>query len=143
MTSVWVLDSSVVLKWFLQGEILGDQALALRQGFLEGRMHIVVPTLLLYEVANVLRYKTALTTEQIRQTVDSLFNMDLAWVSPTVAVMQRTVALARAYDTSVYDATFAALAEAINAQFVTADARLVERLEPLPYVHFLGELPSG
>jgi predicted nucleic acid-binding protein len=45
-----------------------------------------------------------------------------------------------AQEDTVYDATFAALARTLGATFVTADERLVHRLEPLPFVRFLGEL---
>jgi predicted nucleic acid-binding protein len=66
-----VLDTSVILKWFRQEEILADQALRLRQAYLAGQVTISVPTLLAYELANVLRYKRELTTEQVQQAVQS------------------------------------------------------------------------
>jgi predicted nucleic acid-binding protein len=49
------------------------------------------------------------------------------------------VALAREVDVSVYEGCFVALAEAVGAEFVTADERLARRLEALPFVHSLGE----
>ena len=49
-----VPDSSVVIKWFRQGENLAEQALALRTGYLDGRIQLSVPTLLAYELTNVL-----------------------------------------------------------------------------------------
>jgi len=45
-----------------------------------------------------------------------------------------------AYEATVYDAAFAALAESLSATFVTVDERLVRRLEALPFVRFLGEM---
>jgi hypothetical protein len=33
-----VLDTSVVIKWFRQGEVLASQALALRDAYLDGRI---------------------------------------------------------------------------------------------------------
>jgi predicted nucleic acid-binding protein len=139
MIAAWVLDSSVILKWFLQNEILGDRALKLRAAFLEGRARVVAPPLLIYEVANVLRYNKAMTRVQIERSLGSLLNMGFDWVAPTAPVIRRAVAIAREYDTSVYDASFAAAAEAMGADFITADERLVRRLTTLSYVHFLGE----
>jgi predicted nucleic acid-binding protein len=138
-----VLDTSVVIKWFRQGEVLADQALALRDAYLDGHIVVSVPSLLAYELTNVLRYKSDLTTDQVQEAVQSLFDMGLEWILPSSAVMRRAVEMARAYDTTVYDGAFAALAESLNATFVTADERLVRRLEALPFVHFLGEVEAA
>jgi predicted nucleic acid-binding protein len=135
-----VLDTSVILKWFRQEEILADQALRLRQAYLAGQVTISVPTLLAYELANVLRYKRELTTEQVQQAVQSLFDMNLNWTVPTSLIMRRAVEVAHTHEATVYDAAFAALAESLQTGFITADARLVNRLQPLHYVHFLGDI---
>ena len=140
MTAHWVLDTSVVLKWTRRDEILADRALALLTAYLNGLAQITVPVLLAYEVANVLRYKTDLATGDIEVAVQALFDLDLTWATPTAAVMRRAVWLAREYDTTVYDATFAAMAETVDADFVTADERLARRLAALPLVQFLGDV---
>lgn len=134
-----VPDTSVVIKWFRQGENLADQALALRSGYLDGRILLSVPTLLAYELTNVLRYKEDLATSQVADAVQSLFDMGLAWVSPSAATMRRAAVIARESDVTVYDATFAALAESLQAAFVTADERLVRRLAAWRFVCFLGD----
>jgi predicted nucleic acid-binding protein len=135
-----VLDTSVVIKWFRQGEVLAGQALSLRDAYLDGRIGVSVPSLLAYELANVLRYKNDLTTEHVQEAVQSLFDMGLEWVLPSSTVMCRAVEMAHVYETTVYDAAFAALAESLSATFVTADEPLVRRLEALPFVRFLDEV---
>jgi predicted nucleic acid-binding protein len=135
-----VLDTSVILKWFRQGEVLATATLALRDLYLTGQVTISVPSLLAYELANVLRYKSELTTEQVEQAVQSLFDMGLGWWSPDAALTRRAVTIARSHDTTVYDAAFVALAEALPAGFITADERLVQRLQDFSYVHFLGDV---
>jgi predicted nucleic acid-binding protein len=135
-----VLDTSVVIKWFRQGEVLAGQALSLRDAYLDGRIGVSVPSLLAYELANVLRYKNDLTTEQVQEAVQSLFDTGLEWVLPSSAVMRRVVEMACVYETTVYDTAFAALAESLSATFVTADERLARCLEALPFVRFLGEV---
>ena len=134
-----VLDTSVVIKWFRQGEVLADQSLALRKAYLDGQIEITVPSLLAYELTNVLRYKGDLTTGQVQDAVQSLFDMRLEWVLPSSTVMRRAVEIARTNETTVYDAAFAALAEELGATFVTADEKLACRLKALPFVHFLRE----
>lgn len=51
----FVLDSSVVIKWFSQEEFT-DKALKLREDFTKGENLIAVPDIQLYEIANALRY---------------------------------------------------------------------------------------
>mgnify|MGYP001823101678 CR=1 FL=1 len=139
MVTRLVLDTSVIIKWFRQDEIQAGNALRLRSAYLDGRAQVAVPSLLAYELANVLRYKADLTTAQVEDSVQSLFDMGLEWVPPSVGMIRRAVVIARDFDATVYDATFASLAEAWDATLVTADKRLVSRLQSLAYVRFLGE----
>jgi predicted nucleic acid-binding protein len=140
MTPSLVLDTSVMLKWIRQKEVLSDRALSILHTYLEGRNRLIAPTLLAYEVANVLRYKSELTTAHVEMALQSLFDLGLEWASASSAMTRRAVNIAYTYDITVYDATFAAVAESAAAIFVTADARLVQRLKGLPYVVFLGNL---
>ena len=135
-----VLDTSVVVKWFRQGEVLAEGALGLRQAFLDGQAWIMVPSLLAYELANVLRYKEDLTTAQVEEALGSLLDMGLDWIPPSSSLLRRVVAIARTHDITVYDGAFVALAEAWEAAFVTADAQLARHLAAFPYVRFLGEM---
>jgi len=138
MTARLVLDTSVVIKWFRQGEVLADRALALRAAYVEGRVQVSVPTLLAYELTNVLRFKQDWTTAQVEDAVQSLFDMGLVWVGPTAALMRRAAVIARQSEGTVYDAAFAACAESLEATFITADERLAQRLAEWPFVCFLG-----
>jgi predicted nucleic acid-binding protein len=135
-----VLDTSVIIKWFRQGEVLADRALVLRDAYLEGRIAVIVPMLVAYELANVLRFKTDLTLEQVRSAAQSLFDLSWDWAAPSSTGMGRAVEIARAHGVTVHDATFAALAESVHADLITADERLVRRLSVLSFVHCLGDL---
>jgi predicted nucleic acid-binding protein len=135
-----VLDTSIIVKWFRQGEVLANRALLLRDAYLVGQIAISVPTLLAYELTNVLRYKNDLTTEQVQEAVQSLFDMGLAWVAPSDALICRAVEIARTYETTVYDAAFIALAETSKAGFITADEQLVNRLGGLAFVYSLNDI---
>jgi predicted nucleic acid-binding protein len=52
---MYVLDASVVIKWFSEEEYT-DIAVKLRDDFFKGYNELVVLDLLLYEVSNALRY---------------------------------------------------------------------------------------
>jgi len=123
MNTLVVLDTSVIIKWFRQEEVLAEKALALREAYLDGRLDVFLPALAIYELANVLRYKSELSTELIRRSVE----------------------IARQYDETVYDAVFVALAESLGAPLITADEVLASKMAPLGFVRFLGtsELNEG
>jgi predicted nucleic acid-binding protein len=132
-----VVDTSVIIKWYRQDEVDAEAALAVRSAYLTGDVQLVGPDLALTEFANVMRYMKDLSTEQVQQAVDSLFAMRLTWLTPTGAVLKRAVAIAREYETPVYDALFAAVAEELSALYVTADERFVKRVPELGYVRSL------
>ncbi len=139
MADTVVLDTSVIIKWVRQGEVRAAEALTWRQRFLAGEVTVAIPVLLAYEIANVLRYKDDLTTEQVKEAVQSLFDLGLDWIDLSVPMLLRSIELARVHDVAVYDAMFLALAEALGADLITADERLVVRVGALPYVRLLGQ----
>lgn len=137
-----VPDTSVVLKWYLQDqEQHRERALALRGAYLVGGLRLVVPDLLPYEVANVLRYKPHWDAARVGQAMTSLFALRLDVVPVSALILARAVDLAYDHDVAVYDAAFAALAKEVGGEFITADEKLVHKLARLPHVHSLGDLP--
>ncbi|MBU0512148.1 MAG: type II toxin-antitoxin system VapC family toxin [Chloroflexi bacterium] len=141
-TIQYVLDTSVIIKWYRQDEVLAEEAMFLRDAYLKGKIAISFPALLAYELANVLRYKHELSVAQVQDAMQSLFELSVDWHSPTSVLMQRAVEIAHNFETTVYDAAFVALAEALNIDFITADKRLTNRLSSLPFVRFLGQIES-
>jgi predicted nucleic acid-binding protein len=135
-----VLDSSVVVKWFRRYETLQEQALQLRRAYLDGHLSIYVPDLLIYEIANVLRYKPDMNECRVQQAVQSLFDMRIGIEHIGSEAIQKVVKIAYSYGVTVYDAVFAVLAEQLEADFITADQRLVQKLHDVPYVHHLASL---
>jgi len=133
---VLVVDTSVFIKWYRQHEEHAADALALRDAYLAGEILLVEPDLALVEFANVMRFMDELSTEQVQLAVESLFAFPIRWVQPTGEVMARAVTIAREHGrTAVYDALFAAVAEAYDALFVTADMRFARAAPELTYIH--------
>ena len=137
-----VPDTSVVLKWYLAaGEPDRERALAVRQAFLRGTLRLVVPDLLLSEVANVLRHKPEWTAARVGAAVAALIGLGLEVGTVALPVLERALAIASAHRITVYDAAFAALAEQMDAEFVSADEKLVGNLAELQYVRALRAFP--
>ena len=72
----FVLDTSVVVKWFSGDEDDAEHANKLRHQIQEGLCVITIPDLLFYELANALRHNPNFTAEDVRVALDSVFDME-------------------------------------------------------------------
>jgi predicted nucleic acid-binding protein len=122
-----IVDSSVALKWFLPGEPDAGRALdILRNG-----ERLIAPDLLIAEVCNAswkavrLGRISQLQADQIAADLPQLF---AAFVS-MAPLAPRAVAIAAVLDHPVYDAMYLALAEHEQAKAVTADSRLIGKVQ--------------
>lgn len=113
---------------------------------LEIELH--APLLLQYEVTSVLRKIVVsgwITTEQAIQSVDSMMDLGIEFAPPSMELHKRALLWAeRLGQSKSYDAQYLALAEFIQANFWTADKRLVHaaRQRAINWVHWIGEDPS-
>ncbi|MBM3294824.1 MAG: type II toxin-antitoxin system VapC family toxin [Candidatus Aminicenantes bacterium] len=133
----WTLDASVVVKWFLRRDEPGRAAaLRLREEYRGGRIEIICPDLLAYEIANVLRYKPEIREETAEKAIDSLFLLVI--LGPVEqADLAAGVRLARRHDLSVYDAVYLAFARRRGCRLLTAERRLCLKLAGAPDVFSL------
>lgn len=118
-----VLDASVILKWLLP-ETESAVALRFRDEHRTGREQIVVPSLLYYEVANVLRYQSELKDQDLMDLFDILDDLGLTMIHLSFLELEDAMLYARQKQISVYDAAYIILARRMGCLFVTADERL-------------------
>jgi predicted nucleic acid-binding protein len=119
--SVFVVDASVVLKWFLP-EIHSEAARRL----LEVAHQYMAPDLLFPEVGNVVWKKVRrreLTTEEGRRLVGDLAAVAVETIA-TRGLIGDACDIAMASGQTVYDATYLALAVRLDTRLITADQRL-------------------
>ena len=134
-----VLDASVVLKGFVE-EVDSEKAIQLRDEYYAREREIVVPDFLLIEVANVLRYHPDLELEDIYECLGTLFDMAIDIVTPTLQLLNRSVALAKKFDITCYDDIYLALAQDLKFTFITADEKLFHKVMKTRNVKLLGNI---
>lgn len=131
-----VLDASVIAKWFLQ-EDGGERALRYRDLRAEGKEHILVPAVLLYELANLFAYKADFSDEDSVKAFKSLAELGLEIVHFYFDDAVRLAIFSKQKDITAYDAAYIDLALRFNCRFVTADEKLFKKISDLGAVELL------
>lgn len=137
-----VVDASVGIKLFVEEE-LSEKTAELFEGLAwEPPLHIYVPDLFYLECGNILwKYvrRFDYPTVQARESLSFLGALALHRFSDSL-LFEESLELALAHGISVYDASYVTLAQHLGAPFVTADERLVRKLEGTGIeIHWLGE----
>jgi predicted nucleic acid-binding protein len=123
--TMYILDASVVAKWFLEEEY-SDIALDIRESFVDGKVGIAVPDLILYELANTLKYK-GFNVNDVKKALRTLFWMRLRIITPTKSVIESAVDLAFKHDVSFYDSYYLALAKELAYTLITVDTKFYNK----------------
>ena len=119
-----VVDASVVAKWFLP-EADTESAVLLRARHVSGDLRLVAPDLLVYEVANALRYHPQVGSDRLAEHMEDLFAFDLGLEPTSETSIMATVRAAFRLGLSVYDAMYISLAERLDAALYTADESML------------------
>ncbi len=85
--------------------------------------------MLLYEVENALLYNATFAINEIQEVLSTLFGMEIEIITPTLALLAKSIELARSLKVTCYDATYLALAEELEFEFVTADEKFYRKVE--------------
>jgi predicted nucleic acid-binding protein len=123
-----VLDASVVVKWY-KDESGSDVALRLKDGYVSGDFDIVVPDLIIYELANCIRFSSGSDEYDVVDVVGNFTELGIDIVVPTLYLLDGAANLSYKYNVTIYDAVYLALAKAVGAELITADKKFYERVK--------------
>lgn len=123
-----VADASVIVQWLLPEQFcpLQQKALQFREAFIEQHFSIVVPSLWCYEVGSMLN---RFVPRQADDLMAYCSRLGLLQVNPGRKLLRKTWQLVNQYQVSFYAASYHALADTSNLEFVTADNSYLERLD--------------
>ena len=100
-----------------------------REDYALGKIDLLAPGLILYEVGNALRFHPNGTEETSLKSVTSLRKMQLMLEAVHDRVVEAAMRISYAEGVSFYDSVYLALAEAENCKVISADEQLVKRLK--------------
>jgi predicted nucleic acid-binding protein len=140
----YVLDASVAVKWFAERtEEDRHRALAIRARHVAGRVHLFAPWSLPLEVANALRFSHRFPEADVIAAVQTLDDLGLDIRPIGVDLLRKTVAIAFAYQLTLYDAVYVALAEVVGFPLLTADEILLKKMKGHSIVLRLRDIKLG
>ena len=126
----YVLDASVAAKWFTRHEETDHhKAVALRTLHQTGRCRLVVPEFSLLEILNAVRFSARAEEADATRALGLLEKLRLEIVPLDWDLLRKATAIAWAYQVSVYDAAYVALAERVGFPVLTADEVMVRNMK--------------
>src|SRR5205807_4760039 len=141
----YIIDCSTAFPAYV-AEPLSGKATALRDAYLNGIDELLAPDFLCIEMSNALivaerrgRIAAGDATRLFRDFLKQLPALHPAWPD----LLPRAHAMAEATVASVYDCLYVALAERENCELVTADDKLVKKLQAFfPFIKHVSSLPG-
>ena len=119
-----VVDASVATKWYLP-ENDTEAALSLRESHVNGEIRLISPDLMVYEVANALRYHPRTGMDRLAEHIGDLFTLDIGFDPTSETSMIAAIHSAFRLGLSIYDASYISLAERLDTVVYTADESLL------------------
>jgi len=138
----FVLDASVAVKWAmpLVREPLTDESVRLLKRYIAGEVDFIVPDVFWAELGNVLWKGVRLrrwNRDEAENVASDMKARDFTTV-PSFVLLPEALKIAFAYDRSVYDCLYTALAVQAKTELITADERLANALAAHLPVKWLG-----
>ena len=133
----FVLDASVLVKWFFTLEAEASLAARIKKDIETRKIRAYIPRYAVIEVLNVLSLKApfkgspAFTASEVRAQLvsrDSWLNGKLKQKRLGDVELERALFIVNAHGIAFYDAVYVALAEKLKARLVTADYKASVRL---------------
>lgn len=123
---IYLVDTSVVIKWFHEeGESDVEPARRLLTAHRTGEARLLLLDLVVYELGNVLVRALRRPASAVAHQLDLLHRLCGPMVHPAPSWHAQAARLAEQHRLTFYDAGWAAAAEALDCDLVTADRQLL------------------
>jgi predicted nucleic acid-binding protein len=116
-----LVDASVVAKWFNRGEPNGEEALWLRTSWIEQKIELFGPSLILYEVCNSIWKNPNLDRDRAASLARLAIRLRPTTIEITEEDSEEAMRLAKKSKVTFYDAVYIALSKSHKCPLVTAD----------------------
>lgn len=137
-----VADASAILKTYLRDETDVQSVDAMLDDLWRGRLKIVAPSLLRYEISNALwaaARQGRISIEEALAAQTDFLKINIDYMEPD-NLFADALNIAFQHNRSVYDSAYVALAQKMGVWFFTGDRRLYNVLSPrLSLMRWVGD----
>lgn len=128
MKKTIIIDASIIAKWLLPDEY-DFRADIIKKAFTDREIAIAVPTLIFYEINNLLKSAALSKRISVKDSADFYeyflnLNLTIHW---SRELLKNALQKALNINISSYDASYVVLAESLQIPFFTADEKLVKK----------------
>ena len=131
--SSYVVDASVVVKWFTREENTPQARLILNK-LLQDEISVFVPDLIIYEVTNALWKGKRLEKEVIIESIETLWHSKIQFEQLGILLIETVTNFMIKYDLTSYDAMYAALAYVLGVPLLSADSKAHKNIKEIEVV---------
>jgi predicted nucleic acid-binding protein len=141
-----IVDANVILRAFFPDEAQAKAHAVIRE-HIAGRVHLMAPSLLPYELSNAVwqaERRRRILPSQADEILQAIAGLDIEIVPQAWGAM---LPLARQFDRSAYDAAYLMLAQDTGQPLLTGDLHLFnavhDQLDWVLWIEDYAELPEG
>lgn len=137
-----VIDANVVVKWFLDDEEYVDNAVAIKDAFLEDKIDLIAPIILPVEWANAMNVsikRKRFPDKEWEGALEDFEEFSIPIVNSN-GLLKLAWSYSRSFDKAVYDGIYMALASIEGCELVTGDKPLFNSVQDrIPWVRWIGD----
>jgi len=124
-----IVDASVIAKWYIIEEPR-ENALKMRDDYIDGRIRLSAPFLMPFEVLNAVRYaRKDISPTALTKVAESLTLYGIKLCELRGEYARETVETALENEITIYDASYVALAKVLSTVMYTSDQDLITKLK--------------
>lgn len=121
---IYVVDTSVVVKWFNQEyESKVEIAHQIYKDMLGNEIILIIPSLLPIELINAFKKGKNMPVTAIKKRMQDFFSLPLVIKEPSRAILELTVEIMDIYQIAAYDALFVATAKDGDCTLISDDKK--------------------
>ncbi len=132
-----VLDASVALKWFVDGEPQVVEARRVLDEIVADPEPYLIPELFMNELLAVLSRLPGATAANVQTALGLIESLGLARIGNGHELLHTAAEISHRFKISGYDAIYVALAQLSRGVWLTADARAAKKVRPMALVKLL------
>jgi predicted nucleic acid-binding protein len=125
----FLVDASVMAKWFNKGEVDEQEALALRNAWADGRVELFGPSLIIYEVCNSIWKNPNIERSQAASLAKLVIRLSPNLIQVGQDESQEAMELAKRSGLTFYDSIYIVLSKSRKCPLITSDSDQLEIAE--------------